>query len=182
MALRLTLIAHARTIAQKKARFAADESVEMDGQAPAHSRNLFSSRTTRYLCGPEARTRETAALFSADAQLDHGLRDCDFGRWKGCLLDDIEPEALGVWMADWQATPHGGESVEQLCQRTGEWMAALTGRGHIVAVTHPLVMRAALMNVLQCPPSAFHAIDIEPLSMIDLRHNGKWRMRVSPSP
>ena len=182
MALRLTLVAHARTLAQKKARFAADESVEMDWQAQAHSRSQFSSRTTRYLCGPEARARETAALFSADVRIEQSLRDCDFGRWKGCLLDDIEPEQLGLWMADWQTNPHGGESVEQLCQRTREWMAALTGTGHIVAVTHPLVMRAALMNVLQCPPSAFHSIDIEPLSMIDLRCNGKWRMRVAPSP
>ena len=117
MALRLTLIAHARTIAQKKARFSADESVEMDWQAQAHSRTQFTSRTTRYLCGPEARARETAALFSADVRIDHGLRDCDFGRWKGCLLDDIEPEELGLWMADWQAAPHGGESDARSGQR-----------------------------------------------------------------
>jgi hypothetical protein len=38
------------------------------------------------------------------------------------------------------------------------------------------------MRVLQCPPTAFHTIDIEPLSAVDLRFNGIWRMRVVELP
>lgn len=184
MVLRLTLIAHARTRAQKLACFAVDEAIE-PGWSEVGLKEFFSARNTRFICGPELRARQTAELFSTAVQADNGLRDCDFRRWRGRSIDYIsetEPEALLAWMHDWQAAPHGGESVEQLCQRVREWMAGLTGTGHIVAVTHPLILRAALMNVLQCPPPAFHSIDIEPLSMIDLRCNGKWRIRVAPSP
>ncbi|MOA70669.1 hypothetical protein D3C78_1997190 [compost metagenome] len=40
------------------------------------------------------------------------------------------------------------------------------------------MIRAALMHVLQCPPTAFQLIDIEPLSATELRHNGRWRLRL----
>lgn len=182
MALRLTLVSHAATLAQKQARFAADEPLVMDWQAQAGKYSQFSGRRTRFLHGPELRTRQTAALFSEHSEVDQGLRDCDFGQWHGLSIEEIEQAELGAWMSDWQAAPHGGESIARLCQRVGEWMDGLTGTGHVVAISHPFVLRAALMRVLQCPPTAFHAIDIEPLSAVDLRFNGIWRMRVVELP
>ena len=177
MALRLTLLAHAATKAQKQACFPLDEPVEMDWQAQANTFSQFSARRTRFIHGPELRAAQTAALFSGQSEVDHGLRDCDFGQWQGLRIDDIDQAELGAWMIDWQAAPHGGEAIEQLYLRVSIWMDSLTGTGHIVAITHPFVIRAALMRVLQCPPVAFHAIDIEPLSVLDLRFNGMWRMR-----
>ena len=184
MALRLTLVSHAATGALKKARFAADEPIEIDGESD-EKLNVCVGRRTRFIHGPELRTRQTAALFSQVSQPDDALRDYDFGRWKGCALDEIardQQDALTHWMTDWQAAPHGGESVEQLFHRVRLWMDGLTGDGHVVAITHPFILRAALMRVLQCPPSAFHSIDVEPMSAVDLRFNGIWRMRlVSPT-
>jgi broad specificity phosphatase PhoE len=177
MALRLTLVSHAATLAQKQARFPAGEPVLMDWQAQANKYSQFAGRRTRFVHGPELRTSQTATLFSEQSDIDHGLRDCDFGQWQGLSIEEIEQADLGAWMSDWQAAPHGGESIERLYQRVGEWMDGLTGTGHVVAITHPFVIRAALMRVLQCPPVAFHAIDIEPLSTVDLRFNGMWRMR-----
>lgn len=179
MALRLTLVSHAATRAQKQASFPADEPVEMDWQSQTNTFSQFSGRRTRFMHGPELRTSQTAALFSAQSEVAHGLRDCHFGQWQGLRIDEVEQADLSVWMMDWQAAPHGGESIEHLCQRVREWMDSLSGTGHIVAITHPFVIRAALMRVLQCPPAAFHAIDIEPLSATDLRFNGIWRMRVA---
>lgn len=178
MALRLTLVSHAATQAQKQASFPLDEPVEMDWQSQANTFTQFTGRRTRFLHAPELRTTQTAALFSSQSKVDQGLRDCDFGQWRGQRIDELEQAELGVWMMDWQAAPHGGESIERVCLRVREWMDALTGTGHIVAITHPFVMRAALMRVLQCPPAAFHAIDIEPLAAVDLRFNGMWRLRV----
>lgn len=180
MALRLTLIAHARCSGWKTARFAGDPAVAIEAIEPAGRLPAFEGRRTRFLHAPEARAAQTVALFTGHSEVAPALRDCDFGRWKDRTLDDVaqaEPEALGQWLADWASAPHGGESIRQVCQRVERWMDSLQGEGHLVAVSHPLILRAALMRVLQCPPSAFHAIDIDPLGRLDLRFNGRWRLR-----
>lgn len=182
MALRLTLIAHAATCARKTAAFSLDEPIETTPEATPglHGLKRLAGRTTRFFHGPELRTRQTAALLASNSEVDEALRDCDLGEWKGRALEALlsrEAQHIAAWMADWEATPHGGESIAQLYQRVGAWMDALTGTGHLVAVTHPFVIRAALMRVLQCPPQAFHAIDVEPLAAVDLRFNGTWRLR-----
>jgi len=175
---RLTLICHARTVAQKLARFPTDEPVEN----LAVRSDAFRARlaVTRLICAPELRTQQTAAWFGADAEIDQALRDCDWGRWHGQSIKELqarEPDALQAWLADPEAAPHGGESVRQLTQRVTKWLDTIAATpGHVVAITHPFVMRAALMQVLQ--GAAFHAIDIEPLAMIDLRFNGIWRLRL----
>ena len=181
-ATRLTLVAHASTHAQKQARCALDESVEMDWQQAALSQAQRFKRAPRVLCGPEARTRQTAALFADDALVETALRDCDFGRWQGLAIEEVqqaEPEALQAWLTDSTSAPHGGESVVQLCERVGQWLQSLEqSPGHVVAVTHPFVIRAALLHVMQCPPAMFNLIDVEPLSSTELRFNGRWRLRL----
>ena len=49
--------------------------------------------------------------------------------------------------------------------------------GHVVAVSHPFVIRAAMLYVLQFPVSMFYRIDVEPLSAIELRFKGRgpWK-------
>lgn len=180
-ATRLTLICHARTIAQKQARFALDEPLDSDNLAQRPATGPGYRKVRQLLCGPELRTRRTAALFGDEPQVVAALADCDLGRWRGLSIDDLlkaEPQQLQAWLDDPEAAPHGGESVAQLCRRVGDWLASLENRpGHMVAVTHPFVIRAALINVLQCPAATFNRIDIEPLSAIELRFNGVWRMR-----
>ena len=180
-ATRLTLICHARTIAQKQARFSVDEALDADwlrrrGQVEHGYRNV-----RQLLCGPELRTRQTAALFGDEFQVDPALADCDLGRWRGLSIDEllkVEPQALQTWLDDAEAAPHGGESVARLCRRVGDWLVSLETRpGHLLAVTHPFVIRAALMTVMGCPAATFNRIDIEPLSTLELRFNGVWRLR-----
>lgn len=181
-ATRLTLIAHAPTCARKPARFALDESLQMDWQQARLSQAQRFKRAPRLLCGPEARTRQTAGLFGESAQVEQALRDCDLGRWQGMAIDAIqhaEPEALQAWLTNSTAAPHGGESVAQLCERVAQWLGTLEqAPGHVLAVTHPFVIRAALLHALQCPPAMFNRIDVEPLSSTELRFNGIWRLRL----
>ncbi|OFJ45569.1 phosphoglycerate mutase [Pseudomonas koreensis] len=180
---RLTLICHARTVAQKLARFPTDEPVE-NLAVPSDAFRARLAVTRQLVCAPELRTQQTAAWFGVDAQIDQALRDCDWGRWHGQSIKDLqanENQALQAWLADPEAAPHGGESVRQLTQRVAKWLDTIAAApGHVVAVTHPFVMRAALMQVLQ--GAAFHAIDVEPLAMIDLRFNGIWRLRLPGMP
>jgi len=177
---RLTLICHARTVAQKLSCFPTNEPVENPPLAPGALATQFAS-ANRVLCGPELRTRQTAEWFGAAPQVDEALRDCDLGRWHGQAIKDLqlrEADALQAWISDPQAAPHGGESVMQLGERVAAWLASLQGApGHIVAITHPFVVRAALLQVVQ--GAAFNAIDVEPLSVVELRFNGIWRLRLS---
>ncbi|NMN75333.1 broad specificity phosphatase PhoE [Pseudomonas sp. KD5] len=180
-ATRLTLICHARTVAQKLARFPTNEPVEMDWQSAKGSRSRQFKRAPRLLCGPELRTRQTAELFGDNVEIVTALGDCDFGRWQGTSIDDLqtsEPETLQTWLSDPTSAPHGGESVAQLGERVAAWLKTLEATPeHVVAITHPFVIRAALMQVLQ--GAAFNQIDVEPLSAIELRFNGRWRFRLT---
>ena len=177
---RLTLICHARTVAQKLSRFPTNEALEMDWQSAKGSRRHAFKGTPRLLCGPELRTRQTAELFGNDVEVVTELRDCDFGQWQGVHIDEVQtshPEALHTWLYDPNSAPHGGESVAQLGQRVAQWLKTLEATpGHIVAVTHPFFIRAALMQVLQ--GAAFNQIDVEPLAVIELRFTGRWRLRL----
>ncbi|QLL15602.1 histidine phosphatase family protein [Pseudomonas chlororaphis] len=181
-ATRLTLICHARTVAQKLARFPLDEPLEMDWQALAGSRAGAFKRPPRLLSAPEQRARQTAALYGPAVETVPALRDCDMGHWQGLSIEYLhreQPEALQTWLADNHSAPHGGESVAQLCERVAAWLAALSEQpGHVLAVTHPLVIRAALLHAMQCPLASFNAIDVEPLAQVELRFNGRWRLRL----
>lgn len=181
MATRLTLICHARTLAQKLARFPLDEPIELDWQAAGHSLAGTFKPSAHLLSAPETRARQTAHLFGSEMEIVPELHDCDFGRWQGQRINDLqehEAEALQTWFADSASAPHGGESVAQVCARVGAWLDTLRTPGHFVVITHPFVIRAAILHALQCPPAAFNAIDIEPLSATELRFNGRWRLRM----
>ncbi|MCP2071579.1 UNVERIFIED_ORG: broad specificity phosphatase PhoE [Pseudomonas lini] len=184
-ATRLTLICHARTVAQKQARFGLEEPLDAGWLAQRPEAGHGYRNVRQLLCGPELRTRQTAALFGAEPQVVQALADCDLGRWRGLSIDEVfttEPQQLQAWLDDPEAAPHGGESVARLCRRVGDWLTSLQDKpGHLLAVTHPFVIRAALMNVLHCPATTFHRIDIEPLSAMELRFNGVWRLRAQES-
>ena len=176
---RLTLICHAITPLQKQGRFPNDEAVAMDWQGKALSLADRYRKSRRLLCGPEARARQTAGLFGADGVIDAALRDGDFGQWRGQDIGLLERDVLNTWLTDATCAPHGGESVEQICRRVAEWMKTLESQpGHVVAITHPFVIRAAMWHVMQFPLSMFYLIDVEPLSATELRFNGVWRLRL----
>ncbi|PSL91534.1 histidine phosphatase family protein [Pseudomonas sp. R9.37] len=178
-ATRLTLICHAATPLQKQGRFPDDESVAMQWQPAALSLAGRFKKSSRLVCGPEARTRQTAGLFGDNAQVEDALRDGDFGTWKGQAIAQLDSHALSDWMTNSASAPHGGESVEQICVRVADWMKSLeTQLGHVVAITHPFVIRAAMLYVLQFPVSMFYLIDVEPLSATELRFNNVWRLRL----
>ncbi|MDR6927597.1 broad specificity phosphatase PhoE [Pseudomonas sp. BE134] len=152
----------------------------MDWQSAHGSRRHAFKGTPRLLCGPELRTRQTAALFGEEVEVVAALSDCDFGQWRGVSINDLQTsqaDALQAWLDDPTSATHGGESVVQLEQRVAQWMKTLEATpGHIVAITHPFFIRAALMQVLQ--GAAFNQIDVEPLSAIELRFTGRWRLRL----
>ncbi len=175
-AIRLTLVSHAQTQAQKVGRFHAED----DGILPRGA-SVPQPSGIALLTAPERRTRETAALFAATAQVDPRLADCALGRWRGIALKHLqahEPQSLAQWLAEPEAAPHGGESIAALCQRVGAWLQSFDLPGDWWAVTHPFVIRAAMVQVLGCPLASFQRIDVPPLSRLELSFTGQWRLRL----
>ena len=177
-AVRLTLICHAQTAAQRAGRLHRAQ----DGILDHADRPLTPMPDVRVLTAPEARTRETAAWLSGAPQVEVGLADCGLGRWQGMTLKQLQaeqPEALAQWLEDPRSAPHGGESFAEVCQRVGGWLGAFEGKGDWLAVTHPMVIRAVIVHLLGCPLTAYQRIDVLPLSRLALSYTGQWRLRLA---
>jgi broad specificity phosphatase PhoE len=109
------------------------------------------------------------------------LADCDYGSWSGLRLSDIQkrnPGGIAAWISDPGSSPHGGETILNVIERVSAWLSQYQESGHTVAVTHPSVIRAAIIHTLNAAPQAFWRIDVEPLSVTDLRrHSSHWTLR-----
>jgi broad specificity phosphatase PhoE len=183
---RLTLITHAPTSAQRQAAFPLDEPVTEQELTKVAAFGWIAPRAQQILSGPELRTQQTAHALGLSPVLATDLRDCDYGAWRGRGIEEIQSEdqdGLVAWLTEPEASPHGGESIESLIGRTGRWMQEIELQGqcdavHVIAVTHPAVVRAAIVHALISPLQAFWRIDIAPLSLTDLRFNGRaWTVR-----
>jgi broad specificity phosphatase PhoE len=190
---RLTLISHAPTPAQRDARFPADEPLEESSVIKLSTLNWQPPRAQHILTAPELRTQQTAAALNLSATSDTELRDIDYSAWQGHTLNDLyikDPEAVTQWLTNPGAAPHKGETIAHLIARVTNWLAKLVllvaeekHTNHTVAITHPAVIRAAILHTLNAPPQSFWRIDIAPLTLTDLRHNGRtWTLRSTATP
>ncbi|OCB19634.1 histidine phosphatase [Mycobacterium malmoense] len=175
---RLTLVSHAMTDAMAAARFPDDEPLNALGRRQAEAGAVELFRGASHLTGPEQRARQTAGLLGLAAAADPLLADLDCGRWRGKRLQDVPPGDLTVWLTDPARAPHGGESITDLVRRVGRWLGSLTGDPMpTVAVTHPAVIRAAVLLALDVPAKSFWRIDIAPASRIVLHfRSGRWTL------
>ncbi len=138
-----------------------------------------SLRADRYLTSPARRAIETARALNLEAAIEPALRDCDYGRWAGESLEQVqarEPEALAEWLQNPGAAPHGGESMLALMARASAWLDAQQATpGVTLAVTHASVIRAAIVHAIEAEPRSFWRIDVAPLSLTRLNGaDGRW--------
>ncbi|MGA9374154.1 MAG: histidine phosphatase family protein [Mycobacterium sp.] len=175
---RLTLVSHAMTDAMAAGRFPTDEPLSALGRRQANT-CVDLGAIDAAVCGPEQRTVQTADLLGVRATIDPGLADLDCGRWRGASLGGVDAADMAVWLTDPTQAPHGGESIVTLGRRVGTWMdGAAQRRGRLVAVTHPSVIRSAILIALNAPPKSFWRIDIEPVSRTTLHYRGHaWTLR-----
>jgi broad specificity phosphatase PhoE len=187
MTLQITWIAHGATAAVRRAAFPGDEPLEAKARAKAAGLagtlgRAALGRADQVLVAPERRAQETADALGLTGTTDGGLRDCDHGRWAGCSLAELQaeaPAALAAWLSDPAANPHGGESIADLIRRVAAWSDSPDrGEGRVLALTHPAVMRAAVVHALGANPTAYWRIDVAPLSRLILsRHGASWRLQ-----
>jgi broad specificity phosphatase PhoE len=178
---RITFISHASTSAIRRAAFPSDEPLE-DGEFGKLQQIKWNApKADRILCGPELRTRQTAEGLGLEASSADELRDCDYGSWRGRELSEIQlsnPGNLELWLTDPNTIPHGGESIAHVIDRTRHWLDISRDAGHVIAVTHPAIIRGAILHALAAPAQAFWRIDIAPVTLTDLRFGGRsWTVR-----
>jgi broad specificity phosphatase PhoE len=183
---RLTLVTHAITDAVQAARFPADEPLNALGHR-AVERSAGLPDTTRpdsIRIGPEVRTTETAAALSLPGEVDPALADLDHGRWAGAGLDTLAMTDMAAWLTDPEFRGHGGESLTDLIQRVRTWLEHVAREPlRLVAITHPAVVRAAVLLTLDAPARSFWRLDIPPLSATTLHHRGgSWTLRGTACP
>jgi len=184
MQTRLTLVCCGLAPSARRGVFAAGDALDERALAGTAALKPLLAGARRALTAPDLGARQTADALGLAARQEPALRGQDFGRWAGKGLDEIgraEPEALAAWLADPDAVPGGGESFSAVAARTAAWLETLRAEsGHTVAVTHPAVVRAAILAVIGAAPACFARIDVVPLSLTDLRGDGRrWMLRAT---
>jgi broad specificity phosphatase PhoE len=182
MTLQITWIAHGATPATRRATFPADEPLEDKARAKAAGLAGTLGRADQVLVAPERRARETADALGLAGMIEGALRDCDHGSWAARSLAELQaeaPAALAAWLTDPAANPHGGESIAELIRRVAAWSDSPDrGEGRVLAITHPAVLRAALVHALGANPTTYWRIDVAPLSRLILSRQGaSWRLQ-----
>ncbi|AKK29674.1 histidine phosphatase family protein [Mycobacterium sp. EPa45] len=174
---RLTLVSHAMTDATAAGRFPIDE--ELNGRGRRQLELLDVGAADTVLCGPEIRARQTAEALGLTPAVESRLADLGCGVWRGLGLDRVQPAELTQWLTEPESCPHNGESIVELIARVRGWLADLArAPGRTIAVTHPAVIRAAILTALDAPPKSFWRIDISPASSTTLHHRGTgWTLR-----
>lgn len=171
----MLLVRHAPTAATGRA-FAADEPIS----DPAVAAQTLAGRLpaeAEVLSSPKLRCRQTAQAAGRRPVVDLGLAECDFGRWEGRAFAELEADQTDGWLADPDASPHGGESLASFTARVTSWLEALdpAAAAPVIAFTHAGVIRAAVLHALGAPGTAWWRIGVAPLSVVELdRHDAGW--------
>jgi broad specificity phosphatase PhoE len=181
MTARLTLICHGSTDAVRAAAFPKDEPLDPHGKIAATQLAGSLPAVDRCWASPELRTRQTADALGLSADIQPTLRECDYGRWSGITLAEVvayEPDAADSWLRDPAAAPHGGESILELMRRVADWLADESARDQrSIVITHPTIVRAAIVLVMEAPAQSFWRVDVRPMSVTRLSgQGGRWNL------
>jgi broad specificity phosphatase PhoE len=169
------------TDAMAAGRFPTDEPLNRIGRRQVKAAPRFDVNSgIRQLAGPEQRARQTAQLLGLHATTEPRLADLGCGGWCGQTLGALGPADLETWLSDPARAPHGGESIVDLIERVAGWLESLTrDTSPTVAVTHPAVVRAAILRALDMSPKSFWRIDVAPVSRTVLHfRKGYWTLRL----
>ncbi len=159
----------------RTARFPVDEPLTEAGRRAVAACGRLP--VARVLTAPERRAIETAALLGLLGEADDRLRDLDAGAWRGGELLAVPRGELYTWLTDPKFRGHGREAVVDVIDRTRDWLTDIASEGvPTIAVTHPAVIRAALLVSLDAPPKSFWRIDIPPMCVTRLNYRHDWTL------
>jgi broad specificity phosphatase PhoE len=181
MTMRLHLLCVASTPSIRSASFPSNDPLDAQGRKALEASVGVLPSCDKTWMSPELSAVQTGECLGLRSETNGLLRDCDFGRWAGRSLAEVqsaEPDALALWLRDPTAAPHGGESFLDVIKRVQAWMdGLLPTSGSALAITHPTVIRAAIVSALGAGPHALGHIDITPMSRAKLSSDGRrWTL------
>ncbi|HED2544765.1 histidine phosphatase family protein [Raoultella planticola] len=181
MAASLTLICQGETAAGRGSRFPDDEPLQAREWQRARRLQSLVARYHTVWIAPDAAARQTASALSLPIVQAAELAEPDYGIWAGRPLREVmmqDADTFRAWLEG--APPPGGESRDQLLARCGSWLNKRVDiQGRHCAIASASAIRAMIVNVLGAPPQSFERIDIHPLSITELRSDGRrWHFCV----
>lgn len=117
------------------------------GKLPQDFDKVYSS--------PSSRCQHLAVQIAGlELEYDQALMEMNFGDWEQQLWNDMDQEALGIWMADFVHTKApAGESLALLFKRVQDFMDLLRTQDFkkVAMVTHAGVIRCIWAYLLEIP-------------------------------
>lgn len=134
-----------------------------------------------FVASPLHRARETMTIVRTALGLEPGtfrieerLTEAHYGDWQGTLLADlprIDAEGIAARTRDpFRWRPQGGESYEDLMQRTVPWLGAVTR--DTVVVSHGGVSRVLRGHILGLDVATVPGLDVPQDRVLVLRRDG----------
>lgn len=179
---RLTLLCIAGTRSMREGGFSsASEPLDEGGAQKAGHYHLSGPPPTQIFTSPALAAAQTVVALRLQSNADEMLRDLDYGSWSGRSFSDIhaaDAEALSQWVANPASGTPDGESMDAAVARAAVWLDAQSkAETSILAVTHPMIIRAMIAAAINIPVPAVLRIDIAPLSSVVLSFNRMWRLQ-----
>jgi broad specificity phosphatase PhoE len=122
---RFTLISHGPTQAQHRASFPLDEPILENEIGKITDLNWKTPAETQVWSAPGQRMQQTSPALGLAFTLGDGLRDYDYGRWRGRKMDEVQiqdQEGILKRLSDPSPAPDGGRPLESVISRVGKWM------------------------------------------------------------
>ena len=178
--MRLTFLCHAATRSMREGGFPApDEPIDEGGERKARALDIPTASIV--LCSPAHASRQTLQLVGLAGAEDRDLRDIGYGDWIGrsfAAVHESDPDGLAQWLADPTGAMPGGESFGDLIARLTPWLAGIVEKGEdVLAITHPMVIRAVLTVAIGAPADVALRIDCGPMTQVELSFNRLWRLK-----
>ncbi|WP_101254113.1 bifunctional RNase H/acid phosphatase [Streptomyces barkulensis] len=145
-------------------------------QAEAAASALAARGTVQQVVSsPLARCRRTARAVAdrlgLGVEVEHDLREADFGAWEGLTFAEVReryPEDLDAWLASPEAAPTGGESFASVIRRVeaarDRILARHAGRT-VLLVTHVTPVKVLACTALGAPPEALFRMELSAASL-----------------
>jgi probable phosphoglycerate mutase len=146
-------------------------------QAIALGHNLAGHSFALVLSSPRVRALETCRLagLGGAAQITDDLQEWDYGIYEGRTTGDIRKELPG-WSV-WSGAVPGGETVEQVAQRTRRVIErAVAAGGDTALFAHAHVLRVLAACWLGLPPDAGRLLALGTASLNVLGYERETRV------
>lgn len=186
---KVILARHGRTAWHAEGRYAGTADVPLDElgleQAQRVADSLKDKKIDIIFSSPLSRCLElankVAAFHDLEVIVDERLREIDLGRWDGETYREIfekDGELLKKWTRDpTSMTIPGGESLQEVQERSMEWLTEMSGRyadGNVFASSHGGPIRAMLAGVIGLPLSNVFRLTVDLASISVLNYMGKF--------